>query len=73
MWIAAPSMVLFHYATGGRLTIAGLRRSLFGGLLFAGQIGLFFEAVQRIGGYSGYGEVKGPIRMAAHRRARLSP
>ena len=26
-----------------------------------------------IGGYSGYGEVNGPIRMAAHRRARLSP
>ncbi len=47
MWIAAPSMVLFLYATGGRLTIAGLKRSLFGGLLFAGQIGLFFEAVQR--------------------------
>jgi 4-hydroxyphenylpyruvate dioxygenase len=34
---------------------------------------VFFEAVQRIGGYSGYGEVNGPIRMAAHRRARLSP
>ncbi len=34
---------------------------------------VFFEAVQRTGGYSGYGEVNGPIRMAAHRRARLSP
>ena len=33
---------------------------------------VFFEAVQRTGGYSGYGEVNGPIRMAAHRRARLS-
>jgi 4-hydroxyphenylpyruvate dioxygenase len=32
---------------------------------------LFFEAVQRIGGYSGYGEVNTPIRIAAHRRARL--
>jgi 4-hydroxyphenylpyruvate dioxygenase len=31
---------------------------------------VFFEAVQRIGDYSGYGEVNGPIRMAAHRRAR---
>ncbi len=47
MWIAGPTMVLFLYATGGRLTAAGLRRSFFGGLLFAGQIGLFFEAVQR--------------------------
>ena len=34
---------------------------------------VFFEAVQRVGGYAGYGEVNGPIRMAAHRRARLSP
>ncbi len=33
---------------------------------------VFFEAVQRVGGYAGYGEVNGPIRMAAHRRARLS-
>ncbi len=29
---------------------------------------VFFEVVQRIGGYSGYGESNGPIRMAAHRR-----
>jgi 4-hydroxyphenylpyruvate dioxygenase len=33
---------------------------------------VFFEAVQRSGGYAGYGEVNGPVRMAAHRRARLS-
>jgi 4-hydroxyphenylpyruvate dioxygenase len=32
---------------------------------------VFFEAVQRSGGYAGYGEVNGPVRMAAHRRARL--
>ena len=32
---------------------------------------LFFEVVQRIGGYAGYGEVNGPIRMAAHRRRRM--
>jgi len=32
---------------------------------------VFFEAVQRTGGYAGYGEVNGPIRMAAHRRVRL--
>ena len=32
---------------------------------------VFFEAVQRTGGYAGYGEVNGPVRMAAHRRARL--
>ncbi len=31
---------------------------------------VFFEVVQRIGGYGGYGEVNAPIRMAAHRRQR---
>ncbi len=29
---------------------------------------VFFEVVQRIGDYRGYGETNGPIRMAAHRR-----
>lgn len=29
---------------------------------------VFFEIVQRIGGYLGYGEVNAPVRMAAHRR-----
>lgn len=32
---------------------------------------VFFEVVQRIGGYQGYGEVNAPVRMAAHRRSRL--
>jgi 4-hydroxyphenylpyruvate dioxygenase len=32
---------------------------------------VFFEVVQRIGGYAGYGEVNAPIRMAAHRRQRV--
>jgi 4-hydroxyphenylpyruvate dioxygenase len=32
---------------------------------------VFFEVVQRTGGYAGYGEVNAPIRMAAHRRSRL--
>ena len=32
---------------------------------------VFFEVVQRVGGYEGYGEVNAPIRMAAHRRMRL--
>jgi 4-hydroxyphenylpyruvate dioxygenase len=32
---------------------------------------VFFEVVQRIGGYAGYGEFNAPIRMAAHRRQRL--
>jgi 4-hydroxyphenylpyruvate dioxygenase len=32
---------------------------------------VFFEVVQRIGGYEGYGEINAPIRMAAHRRLRL--
>jgi len=31
---------------------------------------VFFEVVQRIGAYPGYGEVNSPIRMAAHRRQR---
>ena len=47
MWVAAPTMLLFLYATGGRLSVRVLKRSLFGGLLFAGQIGLFFAAVQQ--------------------------
>jgi 4-hydroxyphenylpyruvate dioxygenase len=33
---------------------------------------VFFEVVQRIGGYSGYGELNSPIRMAAHRRQRAA-
>ena len=32
---------------------------------------VFFEIVQRVGGYRGYGTVNSPVRMAAHRRARL--
>ena len=31
---------------------------------------VFFEVVQRIGGYDGYGTADAPVRMAAHRRAR---
>lgn len=30
-----------------------------------------FEVVQRVDGYQGYGAVNAPVRMAAHRRARL--
>jgi 4-hydroxyphenylpyruvate dioxygenase len=33
---------------------------------------VFFEVVQRIGGYDGYGTVNAPVRMAAHRRLRTS-
>ena len=33
---------------------------------------LFFEVVQRIGGYQGYGAVNSPVRMAAHRQFRLT-
>ena len=33
---------------------------------------LFFEVVQRIGGYAGYGEANAPVRMAAHRRQRAA-
>jgi 4-hydroxyphenylpyruvate dioxygenase len=32
---------------------------------------VFFEVVQRVGGYAGYGEADAPVRMAAHRRLRL--
>ncbi|HEX3591964.1 MAG TPA: TIM barrel protein [Pseudonocardiaceae bacterium] len=32
---------------------------------------VFFEVVQRIGGYTGYGRVNAPVGMAAHRRHRL--
>jgi 4-hydroxyphenylpyruvate dioxygenase len=38
--------------------------------IIGGQV--FFEIVQRIDGYAGYGEINAPIRMAAHRRARLN-
>ena len=31
---------------------------------------VFFEVVQRIGGYDGYGTADSPVRMAAHRRRR---
>jgi 4-hydroxyphenylpyruvate dioxygenase len=31
---------------------------------------VFFEVVQRVGGYDGYGELNSPVRMAAHRRQR---
>jgi 4-hydroxyphenylpyruvate dioxygenase len=33
---------------------------------------VFFEFVQRVGGYDGYGAPNAPIRMAAQRRARLA-
>lgn len=33
---------------------------------------VFFEVVQRIDGYDGYGAVNSPVRMAAHRQSRLS-
>lgn len=32
---------------------------------------VFFEVVQRIGGYAGFGTANAPVRMAAHRRLRL--
>ncbi|PRX50388.1 4-hydroxyphenylpyruvate dioxygenase [Prauserella shujinwangii] len=34
---------------------------------------VFFEVVQRIGGYAGYGAANAPVRMAAHREARRHP
>jgi 4-hydroxyphenylpyruvate dioxygenase len=33
---------------------------------------LFFEVVERVGGYRGFGAVNAPVRMAAHRRHRLA-
>jgi 4-hydroxyphenylpyruvate dioxygenase len=38
--------------------------------LLGGRV--FFEVVQRIGGYAGYGIVNSPVRMAAHRQLRLA-
>lgn len=32
---------------------------------------VFFEVVQRIGGYAGYGQANAPVRMAAHRSHRI--
>jgi 4-hydroxyphenylpyruvate dioxygenase len=32
---------------------------------------VFFEVVQRVGGYLGYGTANAPVRMAAHRQSRL--
>jgi 3-dehydroshikimate dehydratase len=42
--------------------------------LYTGVLGgrVFFEVVQRIGGYDGYGAANAPVRMAAQRRARLA-
>ena len=39
---------------------------------YTGVLGgrVFFEVVQRIGDYQGYGETNSPVRMAAHRRQR---
>ena len=31
---------------------------------------VFFEVVQRVGGYRGFGVVNAPVRMAAHHEAR---
>ncbi|AXK32484.1 sugar phosphate isomerase/epimerase and 4-hydroxyphenylpyruvate domain-containing protein [Streptomyces armeniacus] len=33
---------------------------------------IFFEVVQRVGGYAGYGAVNAPVRMAAHHAARTA-
>jgi 4-hydroxyphenylpyruvate dioxygenase len=33
---------------------------------------VFFEVVQRVGDYAGYGEINAPVRMAAHRRLRAA-
>jgi 4-hydroxyphenylpyruvate dioxygenase len=33
---------------------------------------VFFEVVQRVGGYRGFGAASAPVRMAAHRRRRLA-
>ncbi|WP_344924591.1 VOC family protein, partial [Saccharopolyspora gregorii] len=36
------------------------------------RLAVFFEVVQRVGGYRGRGEHNTPVRMAAHRRRRLA-
>ncbi len=34
---------------------------------------VFFEVVQRLGGYDGYGTTNAPVRMTAHRSLRTPP
>ena len=50
-------------ATGGELL--HLYTPVYGGRVF-------FEILERRGGYDGYGEVNAPVRMAAHRHLRLA-
>jgi len=50
-------------ATGGELF--HLYTPVYGGRVF-------FEIVERRGGYDGFGEVNAPVRMAAHRHQRLA-
>lgn len=46
LWIGAVVTLIVFYATGRRLSWATLRRSILGGLAFAGDIVLFFSALR---------------------------
>src|SRR3954454_3993349 len=68
--LAPPAGLLDQMRTLGVLydTDAGGQFLHFYTEILGGRV--FFEVVQRIGGYAGYGEVNAPVRMAAHRRQR---
>ncbi|HEY4631149.1 MAG TPA: TIM barrel protein [Blastococcus sp.] len=70
--LAPPPELLDQMRTLGVLydTDAGGQFLHFYTEILGGRV--FFEVVQRIGGYAGYGEVNAPVRMAAHRRQRAA-
>jgi 4-hydroxyphenylpyruvate dioxygenase len=70
--LAPPAGLLDQMRTLGVLydTDAGGQFLHFYTEILGGRV--FFEVVQRIGGYAGYGEVNAPVRMAAHRRQRAA-
>jgi 4-hydroxyphenylpyruvate dioxygenase len=70
--LAPPAGLLDQMRTLGVLydTDAGGQFLHFYTEILGGRV--FFEVVQRIGGYAGYGELNAPVRMAAHRRQRAA-
>ncbi len=60
--LRAASVLYDRDARGGELLHFATR-------ILGGRV--FFEVVQRIGGYAGYGVVNAPVRMAAHRALRV--
>jgi drug/metabolite transporter (DMT)-like permease len=46
LWIGAIAVLLVYYATGGRLSVATLRTSFWGGVAFGADIVFFFSAIK---------------------------